>query len=378
MESKLSPVIIGVLIAVAIAIGILIVSMVTSDTKNGSNVNSEATLEYPVLTLSKESTEEGKIVISATAVIEDVQGIEKIVLPDGSEFYGDTVTYGVTENGKYDFTVYAFNGQKVTQSITVSEIEEISATNPYIPEGFHKAGGEVEDGFVIEDEYGNQYVWIPVETGILNRETILSSDYQENNTSASALVNSVAKYYGFYIGRFEASQYEMDGEITAASMGGKIPWTNITYIEANDYAIKAKDSFGYTDCSTSILSSYAWDTALAWIDKQYENYSSNTNYGNYSGTIYPTGSTEKDNVKNICDLAGNIKEWTTEIYKNVDTSSSKNKNKSKNKNEDTSNQGIYRVIRGGSANISNTPKSHLGYPENYSDNYWGFRLVIYK
>ena len=102
------------------------------------------------------------------------------------------------------------------------------------------------------------------------------------------------------------------------------------------------------------------------------NFSSNTNYGNYSGTIYPTGYTESDNVKNICDLAGNVREWTTEIYKGTTTGSSSSS--SKNKQNDI----IQRVVRGGGANLSRTPASHIYYPENLADNYWGFRVILYK
>ena len=39
---------------------------------------------------------------------------------------------------------------------------------------------------------------------------------------------------------------------------------------------------------------------------------------------------------------------------------------------------IQRVVRGGSANLKRTPISHNPYPENISDNYWGFRLIVYK
>ena len=199
---------------------------------------------------------------------------------------------------------------------------------------------------------------------------MLNIEYLESSGSASALVNSVAKYYGFYMGRFEASQYEHNGQITAASMAGKIPWTNITYLNAAEHSDNSGRVFGYTDCSTSIVSSYAWDTAVEWVDLVNENYSSDVSFGNYSGTIYPTGTTSTDTVRNLCDLGGNVREWTTEIYKpRVDEKSSK-----KNQQDNV----IQRVVRGGSANLKRTPISHIPYPENTSDNYWGFRLIIYK
>ena len=151
---------------------------------------------------------------------------------------------------------------------------------------------------------------------------MLNGDYEETSTSATELVNSVAKYYGFYIARFEASEYEVDGEKVAASMAGKNPWTNITYLEALEYSNKSAEKFKYEDCYTTLLNSYA----------------------------------------------GNIKEWTTEIYKKPVEKDPKSKDDNVK----------YRVVRGGSANLSRTPSSYIGYPENTSDNYWGFRLVLYK
>ena len=193
---------------------------------------------------------------------------------------------------------------------------------------------------------------------------MLDGKFEDSASSATALVNSVAKYYGFYVGRFEASQYNMDGDVAAASMAGKVPWTNITYLDAFNYATESAEKFGYEDCFTALINSYAWDTVLDWIDKTHSNYSKNTDNGNYDGTVLPTGTTEKDTVNYICDLAGNVREWTTEIYKD-----------SSNNNTGGVKQ---RVIRGGSANLRRTPSSHIGYPENTSETYWGFRLILYK
>ena len=107
---------------------------------------------------------------------------------------------------------------------------------------------------------------------------------------------------------------------------------------------------------------------MEWIDLSKEYYSSDVNFGNYSGTIYPTGTTTTDVVRNICDLGGNVREWTTEIYK-VKNVEKKDKDKA---------YVTERVVRGGSANLKRTPISRINYPENTSDNYWGFRLVLYK
>ena len=367
MGGKASPLIIILLLVILIGVGGLIFKTLTTDntTTNKNNIDVEMYEEVPVITLNKEVDPENdkKVIITVYASTEPEGGVEKIILPDGTSIFADTATYNVEENGKYEFKAISYSGVTSKSTIEVTEIVESSATNPYIPEGFSVVNDNVDEGFVIEDSYGNQYVWIPVENGKLIRNTMLSTDYVETGSTASELVNSVAKNYGFYLGRFEASQYELDGSVAAASMAGKIPWTNVSYLNAVNHAENAADVFGYKNCKTALLNSYAWDTTLAWIDNTVTNYSSNVNYGNYSGTIYPTGYTESDNIKNVCDIAGNVREWTTEIFKSA------------SKNNDNA---IQRVVRGGSANLSKTPASHIYYPENTSDNYWGFRMILYK
>lgn len=374
MGGKFSPIIIGVLIVVVIAIGVLIYTTLTTDSSTGNKVGnqpgtSQEETSKPVLNLSKKYDGDSpkEVTINVTATPNEENEIQEIILPDGTSVMGATAEYVVKENGEYEFTALCVDGVSDSLKIEVSEIAEISATNPYIPEGFTQIEGtEVDSGFVIEDKYGNQYVWVPVASGKLTRKELLNPKYEESSTTASALVNSVAKYYGFYIGRFEASQYELNGNQVAASMEGKIPWTNITYTDAENYANGSAKAFEYEDSYTALINSYSWDTVLEWIEKDVTNFSSNTNYGNYSGTIYPTGYTEKDRINSICDLAGNIREWTTEIYKETPA-------EDKNKENVVS-----RVVRGGSANLSRTPGSHIGYADNKSDTYWGFRMILYK
>ncbi len=371
MEKKISPIIILAIILVIVAVGIFIFSMINSDEgkENGENPTKVEEILKPMLDLSINTSEENqeRVIISAHASMEDGSAITSIILPDGTKISAAEATYEVIENGEYSFRAVAENGGDTIVSINVSNIKEASAWNPYIPEGFSAVEGtDVENGFVIEDSYGNQYVWVPVENGQLIRDTILDSKYEETNSTASALVNSVAQNYGFYIARYEASEYELNGEKVAATMGGKIPWTNITCQDAIEYANVSSEKFGYEGYQTAMINSYAWDTILKWFDKRVENYSTNVNYGNYSGSIYPTGATESDIVYNICDIAGNVREWTTEIYKGKTGTSKKEEIV------------INRVVRGGGASLSRTPKSHTGYPENTFEAYWGFRMILYK
>ena len=139
-------------------------------------------------------------------------------------------------------------------------------------------------------------------------------------------------------------------------------------------------AFEYKECQTALMNSAAWDTVLAWIDETEENYSTDISQGNYSGELRNTGETEDDIKNNICDLAGNVREWTTEVFKETMpvTNTSKNKNKNTVNEVPISETVTYRVIRGGSANLDRPASSHAGYKENTSEAYWGFRMILYK
>ena len=60
---------------------------------------------------------------------------------------------------------------------------------------------------------------------------------------------------------------------------------------------------------SDLVNSYAWDTAIVYIQAM-----GNSNYANQvdgNGTLKDTGSTEDEKCK-IFDMAGNTAEWTTE------------------------------------------------------------------
>ncbi len=375
MYYKVSPVVIILLIVGIVAVvGIgfkLFVDKGEADKDNQPDIGSSEVV--PVLDLTTNTNDENQeaVLITAVATTDDAAGIYSITLPDGSVERSERALYEVKKNGNYTFKVKGNNGQVASLAIEVNNIREASATSPYIPTGFSHVGGEVATGFVIQDQYGNEFVWVPVETGKLTRNTMLDNDYEESTSTASALVNSVAQNYGFYVARYESSAHEANGQMVAGSVGNKRPWTNIAYREASEASTRAASIFGYEGYQTAIMNSYAWDTTLKWLDSCFESYSSNTSYGNYSGTKRNTGTTESDIKNNICDLAGNVREWTTEIYKMKSEPTN-------DVNEVISETVNYRVIRGGGANLSRTASSHTGYNEKMTDDYWGFRMILYK
>ena len=304
MYYKVSPVIIIVLVVMVVlvgSVGIVLAVKGSNKAKNQDKIVTSTDIEPQLqLELSSEKEGQSKVTITANATTEDTEGIQSILLPDGSQERGDYAEYEVTKNGKYTFEAKGNNGVSTSLAIEVKNIREASSSEPYIPEGFSHIEGEVETGYVIEDKFGNQFVWVPVPSGKLTRNTLANTKYED---TISTLGNSVAQNYGFYIARYEASIYDRNGVRMVASMKDKMPWTNITYSDAAQMASNMATSFEYEDCETALVNSGAWDTALEWIDQTEENYSTDVSSGNYSGELRNTGETESDIKNNICYLA---------------------------------------------------------------------------
>lgn len=126
----------------------------------------------------------------------------------------------------------------------------------------------------------------------------------------NAMVESVNKYGGFYIGRYETS---ISGT-TVASIAGKTPMTKLNWYKMYLYQSSnyEKNPF-YSNSSvrSSMIWGSQWDAMLNWIltgsDKA--KIIENTN-GNHSGSFVNTGVTTTDIMNNIYDLEGNILEWS--------------------------------------------------------------------
>ena len=100
-----------------------------------------------------------------------------------------------------------------------TEYEDKKGNKITIPAGFavSQVEGEntVEDGLVIIDANGNEFVWIPVEEGFEDKNEILNNDVEWEKQEYEEMKKSVEKYKGFYIGRYEAGSItERKGHLT--------------------------------------------------------------------------------------------------------------------------------------------------------------------
>ena len=344
----------------------------------------------------------------------------------GTTVVDKTIPYAVTKNGTYTFTVTGtVNGKSYTKNVSVTvkqfkDVYEYMQTNTkvtysdgevWVPEGFKVAGDSastVQGGVVIEDKDRNQFVWVPVATIADYKRTAYSTNVatEETDTATNSIkINysssknseyftealpedektSVERYKGFYIGRYEAGDKENteaktlrssnDVTKTVTIKANQAPYNYVTRTEAVSLAEGFATKQGYK-AKTKLVSSYAWDTTIAFLQKVNSDYGSSSEEGNYTDTkfsytditgarqtkeknsnvIVPTGQTTP--VCNIYDMGGNVFEWTTESCSNTD---------------------YPYAIRGGSYGngFASNPAGSRSYSSGYANGSDGFRLTLF-
>ena len=189
------------------------------------------------------------------------------------------------------------------------------------------------------------------------------SDMQRDYRNMAA---KVAKYGGFYVGRYETSL--SDATESSAGTNGKvqskqgvIPTSAGNSATSSWYGLYSKQK-GYTGKNGSVESSMIWgsqyDAMLNWAKTGNDKDKiTNTSLGNNSsGSVTTAGNSNysNDSINNIRDLGSNLREWTLEAYGT-----------------------IYRVYRGGNYDNTSSPSSRYGsYPSyTYSNN--GSRVTLY-
>ena len=289
---------------------------------------------------------------------------EAIVVEEGTpkieNNLGDTISTTENTDLKDSF------GNKITVPAgfyIVTPSQDSTVTYDYSEDGTPV----VQDGIVIQNKTdGNQFVWVPI-GDIKNKDgsttTIKLGRYsnftmsgttppapaQEATTSSYNTAVLIERYYfevsnsfagdsskglssangydntkatnlqdwictslangGYYIARYEAGEHPSD-LTKAASLKGTDPWPKVTQPNA---AKAAKATYPVTGTNSSnyysdLINSYAWDTAIVFIqayeDKTYAS-------ANYCTHLTTTGS-NPDKVCNIHDMSGNVQEWSTE------------------------------------------------------------------
>ena len=266
-------------------------------------------------------------------------------------------------------------------------LEDTYGNQVKVPKGFKIANDSATDvigGIVIEDAtytntIGSQFVWIPVGTGEnaikkannktveikLSRYTfandgtptdqgdnIINSYYQELATSnyGNATAKDIEKFktsansnHGYYIGRYEAGVVDYNSSVSTSNSNNETNWTGYTgdniklvckkeqqvwnYVTPNKASELSRDMYGSEAKVTSdLINSYAWDTAIVFIQKcgtesNSSTYSytvgessTSTSAPQTTGTNILKATNKVDKQCNIFDMAGNCREMTTETF----------------------------------------------------------------
>ncbi len=232
--------------------------------------------------------------------------------------------------------------------------------NPVIPAGFNPVNTQDaswnnistdwNNGLVIQDIYGNQFVWVPVDGTNVKYEKWTTSGLSYTSTtddtlpSGFSVSNITNKYKGFYISRYESAFDYNGGSIRAASKkssnkattnwsAGRTSlyngflWNHISYSDALTYSVNMANAYGHNTSfvGTNLITGAQWDTVLKWVQNSGKSVTDSRTWGNYVyssspanvsgyGSLQISGYSDYWKAKNIYDLAGNIWEWTSERY----------------------------------------------------------------
>ena len=267
----------------------------------------------------------------------------KGVIKDDSQV--DDKTGAITTNepsyvieGKLDDYIEFGPGMIANKNETYTDENGETAT---IPKGFEILEGAdtIDDGLVIQDEEGNQFVWVPVrgeykrntdyeftevsstaytDTGYLPEGIQPETDDATNNESAER--EAVLSKGGFYISRYEAGK---EGTDTLVSKAGATVWNNIAVEdngEEKGCKTVAKDFINNDNVKSALCSGIQWDMTMEFVngkpdgssdaDKTYD--VTKDKESRHTGSPDESGQNVADRVCNIFDLEGNYSEYVAE------------------------------------------------------------------
>lgn len=172
-----------------------------------------------------------------------------------------------------------------------------------------------------------------------SREGIVDNSNRKNNINATAkdlagFIQSVKENGGYYLARYEASYKSGSSVADWKPLSKKSTdkneddmhyeygtlWNFVTQLQASKICqnmYKNDDSVGV---ESDLVNSYAWDTAVVFIQEMSETNSNYANKTDGNGTLKNTGETG-DKACNIYDMAANLREFTTEycLYESTTT-----------------------------------------------------------
>ena len=412
------------LIALAVTIVVmLILAGVTISVLNGENGIVKQAQKAKEESKIKELKEKVRIDIAGKRV-ENINGelrvsvLKEILdkyfdnVPVETQITSETELKAKEEYGKYEMKISDIDVGEITYETSYTIFKDVNGEQVPIPEGYIVSENSDENivnkGLVISDSRGNEYVWISctvdsssnklqykrTEWGvekdgtdnsraIKDELTLKDIDVTYSKTDTDNGINeeiskeivaqinaekeSIKKYGGYYIGRYEVGK---DNK-TAVIKAEQEPYVNIKWSKAYELA---KGIGGGEGATTYLCSSYSWDTAINFIQnttgKNYAtsiigfngNWKSQEVKDSSGKVIKPVNTAQRLNTGlttalcNIYDMGGNVGEFTTEL--NPGTSETV-------------------VLRGGHNNSTVPAGYRWDTPSGVADSNYGFRATLF-
>lgn len=226
------------------------------------------------------------------------------------------------ENEKWDKTEKLMNKEKEFYNKLLSTASNnFNYKNPFLPENFVHIEGEWNTGFVIQDDNGNQYVWVPCIISNANEENNITV-LKKNNFMPEPLITyiecydesyeqylkSVADNGGFYISRFEIGN---ENGKAVSKIGAQL-WSEVSREEVFEIVDNMYDE----KINCELINGFAYDTVLTWILKNSSNNISSNEFdvNILQQTNQNINLTGRKKYNNIYDLFDNVMEYTGETY----------------------------------------------------------------
>ena len=412
------------LIALAVTIVVmLILAGVTISVLNGENGIVKQAQKAKEESKIKELKEKVRIDIAGKRV-ENINGelrvsvLKEILdkyfdnVPVETQITSETELKAKEEYGKYEMKISDIDVGEITYETSYTIFKDVNGEQVPIPEGYIVSENSDENivnkGLVISDSRGNEYVWISctvdsssnklqykrTEWGvekdgtdnsraIKDELTLKDIDVTYSKTDTDNGINeeiskeivaqinaekeSIKKYGGYYIGRYEVGK---DNK-TAVIKAEQEPYVNIKWSKAYELA---KGIGGGEGATTYLCSSYSWDTAINFIQnttgKNYAtsiigfngNWISQEVKDSSGKVIKPVNTAQRLNIGlttalcNIYDMGGNVGEFTTELNPGMSETV---------------------VMRGGVDYRNNPAGYRWDSNSGYANSHYGFRATLF-
>lgn len=238
----------------------------------------------------------GQNAIDAGKTTDEANGIYTQITEDGTWVTGDIVE-GLYEND----IIYArlSDGTNITPYMAVNVIgletfsniysetqkyTDINGDIAYIPAGFSvgtsKYINTVENGLVIQDELGNQFVWVPVENALANGTTFPTSTSSTSTYKPMAIYqDNSTEYYQSLIYLFNTSAKSLSYVSSSYKLG------NANYREPSILTGSADDGYTWDLESLAEITGSSYDAYLGYY-KNYLKFSSAIEFGKYKNEEY--------------------------------------------------------------------------------------------